>query len=364
MKTNEYENLMVGTDPSGKGGVASVVTVLKREGFFEQHQVRYLSTHVGGSKIEKARAMLHAYWQMLFICIFTRPGIVHVHTASRASFVRKSFLLGMARLFGCKTIFHLHGAEFQQFSRDEAGPIMRWWIRRTLEKSSKVIALSDSWAEYLAKYAPMASIEVVSNSVKVVSLPAQPSENPKRILFLGRADKRKGIYELLSAIAISKQHVPEIKLAIGGDGDLDAIKTEIVRLGVEKNVEILGWVNQEKKLEELAHAGVFTLPSFDEGLPMSMLEAMAAGKAVVVTPVGGIPEAIDHGINGLLVPVGDAKALSDALVTLISSQELRQLLGQNALKTVKERFSTDVVLEKLSNLYRELGYHPVPKKST
>jgi glycosyltransferase involved in cell wall biosynthesis len=308
--------------------------------------------------------MLRAYWQMLFICIFSRPGIVHVHTASRASFVRKSLLLAIARLFGCKTIFHLHGAEFQQFSRDEAGPIMRWWIRRTLEKSSKVIALSDSWAEYLLKYAPLASIEVVSNSVKVVPLPAHPSENSKRILFLGRADKRKGIYELLSAIAITKLLIPEIKLAIGGDGDLEAIKAEIVRLGIEKNVEILGWVNQEKKLEELAHAGVFTLPSYDEGLPMSMLEAMAAGKAVLVTPVGGIPEAIQHGINGLLVPVGDAKALSEALVVLISNQELRQQLGQKALKTVKERFSTDVVLEKLSSLYRELGYHSISKKLT
>lgn len=364
MKNNGFVNLMVGTDTSGKGGVASVVTVLKREGFFEQHQVRYLCTHVGGSKIEKVTAMLRAYWQMLFICIFSRPGIVHVHSASRASFVRKSLLLAIARLFGCKTIFHLHGGEFQQYSRDEAGPMMRWWIRRTLEKSSKVIALSDSWAEYLVKYAPLASIEVVSNSVKVVSLPALPIEDPKRILFLGRAEKNKGIYDLLSAIAITKPHIPEIKLAIGGDGDLEAIKTEIARLGIEKNVEILGWANQEKKLAELAHAGVFALPSYGEGLPMSMLEAMAAGKPVLVTPVGGIPEAIKHGINGFLVPVGDANAISDALIDLISNQELRQQLGQNALKTVQERFSTDVVLEKLSSLYRELGYHPVAKKLT
>jgi glycosyltransferase involved in cell wall biosynthesis len=120
-------------------------------------------------------------------------------------------------------------------------------------------------------------------------------------------------------------------------------------------VEVLGWINPDQKAEELARALVFTLPSYDEGLPMAMLEAMAAGKAIVVTPVGGIPEAVKDGENGLLVPAGDANALACALSKVLQDHLLRKSLGANARKTVETQFSTDVVLRELSRLYKELN---------
>lgn len=347
--------LMVGTDPNGKGGVAAVVTVLRQEGFFERHAVRYIVTHVQQSAPRKAAAMLRACGQLLGACAFGQRPLVHVHSASRASFYRKSLVLALARGFGCKTIFHLHGAEFQQFALREAGAPLRWWIKRTLERSDAVVALSDTWAAFLRGYAPRAAVHVVPNSVKLPELAPAALQEPARILFLGRAEKRKGIFELLPAVAALAADFPAIRLVVGGDGDLQAVRERAAELGIAGRLEVLGWIGAEQKAGELARAAIFTLPSHDEGLPMAMLEAMAAGKAIVVTPVGGIPEAVQDGVNGLLVAPGDPLALAAALRALMADPALGERLAGQARATIARRFSTDVVLGTLSAIYQQLS---------
>ena len=161
--------------------------------------------------------------------------------------------------------------------------------------------------------------------------------------------------EAIASLTAQSPQMSQIRLAIGGDGDLDEIARAVEQLGLGAHVEILGWVGPERKEAELARAAIFALPSYDEGLPMSMLEAMAAAKAVVVTPVGGIPQAVSDGVNGLLVAPRDVAALAQALRSLIEDDALRQRLGRGARATIVERFSTDAVLGKLDALYRELG---------
>lgn len=346
---------MIGPDAAGKGGIASVVAVLTDQGFLQRNNVRYISSYVDGGRARKLYSAASSVLELIWVCIRSRPRIVHVHSASRASFVRKSVLLMIARLFDSQTIFHLHGAEFQQFAAEEAGPFMRWWIRRTLKKSSRVIALSDSWAGFLSRFCPGVSVVVVANSVRVGPVPSKPGEETARVLFLGRAEQRKGIFELLTAVSLLKDHIPPIRLVIGGDGDMGAVLARANELGISEFVEILGWVGPDEKATQFARASVFTLPSYDEGLPMAMLEAMAAQKAIVVTPVGGIPEAVKDGENGLLVPPRNAAALAQALRRLLEAPSLRAKLAENARKTIELRYSTDVVIAKLSAIYQELG---------
>ena len=126
-------------------------------------------------------------------------------------------------------------------------------------------------------------------------------------------------------------------------------------MGITERIEILGWVVGEAKLQQLARAEVFVLPSFHEGLPMAMLEAMAHGKAMVVTPVGGIPEAVQHEEQGLLVTPGQPQELADALLRLLRDADLRRALGQRARMRVAERFGTDRVLDQVGAMYKELG---------
>ncbi len=350
---------MVGTDLQGKGGIAAVIAVLVNEGFLSAHATRYVASHGGHSAWSKARLALSSIWRVLMLCLFDRPQLIHAHVASHASFWRKSLILAIARLFGVATVFHLHGGGFQQFATRESGPLAQRWIRHTLEHSSVVIALSDSWRGFLQEFAPRAKVSVVPNSVKLP--PAAPARAPEpgRILFLGRAHRRKGNFDLIDAIAILAPRFPAVRLAMGGDGEIEAVARYAAEKGVGDRLEILGWVGPEQKAEEFARAAVFALPSYDEGLPMAMLEAMAATKAIVVTPVGGIPEAVTDQVNGLLVAPGDVAALAAALAAVLGDAALRDRLGQAAHATICARYSSSAVLAKLDAIYSTLG---VPAK--
>jgi len=345
---------MVGTALEGKGGVAAVVSVLRQHGLFEREGVRYVATHCEGSKAVKAKGALAGFWHTVLACFGQHPAVVHVHAASRASFVRKSIVLLIARLAGCKTIFHLHGGGFRQFATVEAGGLKRRWIRHTLEASSVVITLSNGWAGFVRGFAPKARVAVVPNSVP---LPAASNLQPEpgRILFLGRLEQAKGVFELLGAGARIAGRYPALRLVFGGEGDAAALLRRAEELGVRDRIELLGWVGPQQRDEQLARAAVFCLPSHAEGLPMSMLEAMAAGRAVVASSVGGIPETIVDGENGLLVPPRDEAALAKALAQVLGDETLRARLAGHARVTIEQHYSTEVVCGQLSALYRELA---------
>jgi glycosyltransferase involved in cell wall biosynthesis len=346
--------LMVGTALEGRGGVAAVVSVLRDHGLFERERVRYVATHRDGSTAVKAKGAVTGFWHTILACLGQHPAVVHVHAASRASFVRKSIVLLVARLAGCKTIFHLHGGGFRQFATVEAGALMRRWIRHTLEASSVVITLSNGWAGFVRGFAPRARVTVVPNSVP---LPAEASLQPEpgRILFLGRLEAAKGVFELLAAGARLADRFPDLRLVFGGEGDAEALRQRAFELGIGGRIELLGWVGPRQRDEQLARASVFCLPSHAEGLPMSMLEAMAAGRAVVASDVGGIPETIVDGDNGLLAPPSDEAALAAALGRVLGDETLRARLACNARMTIEQHYSTEVVCGQLSALYRELA---------
>jgi glycosyltransferase involved in cell wall biosynthesis len=345
---------MVGTALEGKGGVAAVVSVLRQHGLFERERVRYVATHREGSKAVKAKGAVSGFWHTLLACFSQHPAVVHVHAASRASFVRKSIVLLIARLAGCKTIFHLHGGGFRQFATVEAGTLMRRWIRHTLEASSVVITLSNGWAGFVRGFAPKARVMVVPNSVPVASA-SHVQPEPGRILFLGRLETAKGVFELLGAGALLAQRFPELRLVFGGEGDAGALRKKAAELGIGERIELPGWLGQNERDEQLARASVFCLPSYAEGLPMSMLEAMAAGTAVVASNVGGIPETIVDGDNGLLAPPRDEEALAGRLAQVLGDEALRSRLAQRARVTIEQHYSTEVVCGQLSALYRELA---------
>ncbi len=348
-------NLMVGTEPTGNGGVASAMSLLINENFHSRYNIKYIVSHAEVSGYMKLLIFLKSIVMVSGYCLLFRPKIVHIHTSSNASFIRKSILLAIARLAGSKTIFHLRSGEFERYATQESGSLMQWWIRRTLQKSSKIIALSDAWGDFLIRYAPGADVQVISNAVRI-DAPNDPLATEEgRILFLGQAGEHKGIFELLNAVSELKKTFPEIKLVIAGNGNLAELQTKANELGIGAHIELPGWIKADEKRQELSRASIFALPSYAEGLPNAMLEAMSAGKAVVVTHVGGIPDVVKDGENGLLIPPADTQALTIALKTLLENKQLRDTLASNARKTIVEQHSCKILVDKLSALYEELG---------
>jgi len=349
--------LMVGTDLDGMGGVRAVVRSYVDGGLFERYRTVYVASHRAGNMWVKISTALKAWVRVALLLRKLDAPLVHVQTASRGSFWRKWLVCLMARMAGRPYIVHLHGGGFARFYEHESGPLGKWLIRSTLAHASLVIALSEQWRERLLRICPGARVEVLPNAV---ALPASvgsrrlETEEPV-VLFLGHLLRDKGVFDLVQAFARLAPQFPRMKLMLGGIGAIAEIRQLATELGVQERVLCPGWLEPQDKSAALAASTCFVLPSYAEGMPMALLEAMSWGLPVIATPVGGIPQVVTKEVNGLLVPAGDIEALTNALRRLLTSPELRQQLGDAARQTIEAGYSLDQALARLSGIYDRFG---------
>jgi glycosyltransferase involved in cell wall biosynthesis len=186
-----------------------------------------------------------------------------------------------------------------------------------------------------------------------------PARQAGSVLFLGKLGKAKGVDDLLQACAELTQRCPSLHLALGGDGDRSAVQQQADALGVARHVELLGWVQGEQKTRLLNSCRIYVLPSYFEGLPMSILEAMASGVPVIATAIGGIPEAIQDGVEGYLLAPGDVQGLADRIARLLADDALAQRMGAAGRSKVERQFSTAAVMPRLEQIYTDLGLSAV-----
>jgi glycosyltransferase involved in cell wall biosynthesis len=347
---------MLGTAFDTMGGISSVVNVYRAKGLFDRWPITYIATHRDGSRLDKfiqaCRSALFLSW-FLVTC---RVAMLHVHMSSGPSFWRKAGLILMTRLFGVRYLCHLHGGFFPNFYK-ASGTMARWSIRDVFQKAATVIVLSEEWKLWVQSIFSCQHVCVIPNPVLIP--PLENRNEIGRLIFLGRLGKNKGIYDILIAIAKLASEFPSIHLLAGGDGELDQVRDTAKSLGIADRVEILGWVKGAAKDALLARASIYVLPSYAENLPMSVLEAMAAGLPVISTPVGGIPSAIEDGVEGLLVPPGDTEALTEAIRRLLADSDLRHRMGEAARAKAIAKFSSEKVIAGLEDVYRELGLAPI-----
>ncbi len=355
--------LMVGTDLDGMGGVRAVVRGYVDGGLFERYPCVYVASHRAGTTWVKIFTALKAWVRVAFLLRKLDAPLVHVQTASRGSFWRKSVVCFMARVARRPYIVHLHGGGFTRFYEHEAGPIGRRVIRSTLGHAALVIALSSEWRERLLKICPSARVEILHNAVTVPDAAAiasrdrgrQLPDHEPRLLFLGHLLPDKGVYDLVKAFASLAGQFPRSRLLLGGIGQVAGIRELASQLGVGDRVELPGWLGPESKSAALATSTIFLLPSYHEGMPMSLLEAMSWALPVITTPVGGIPQIVTHEMNGLLVAPGDVAGLATAIRRLLLDPPLRKRLGRAARTTVETRFSLREALARLSGIYQRFG---------
>ncbi|NOU10835.1 MAG: glycosyltransferase family 4 protein [Nitrospira sp.] len=352
--------VMIGTSYDSKGGIASVVNAYRAVGLFDRWGVVYLPTHCDKNNVHKFLIIIKCYAKFVGLLARGRVGLLHAHVASRSSFLRKSMFIMLAVAARRPVIFHLHGAEFMQYYHEECGLLRKWFVRVILDHCAVIIGLSRSW---------QANLTAITNSRNVICIPnpvsfqkrngLQPPRESSTLLFLGRLEKRKGIYELLEAITKLSSSFPEIRLLAGGDGRIEHVAAHAGKLGIQDRIALLGWVEGSQREDLFARATLFVLPSYNEGLPMGVLEAMAAGLPVVSTTVGGIPDAVEDGVEGLLIAPGNVDALCAAIAKLLLSSQLRQQMGEAAVRKVRDQFAPNRVLPKIEALYGQLGVTPI-----
>ena len=346
--------LMVGTSLQTKGGISSVVRGYLGSDLTKHFEVFYVPTHSNGSKWVKTKAALKGYLRFLYLLLRRKPDIVHIHAASRASFFRKLPMVVLSKLARSKIVYHHHGGGFMIFYNKESGYVLRAIIRWLLRIPEVIVALSEQWRENLHSIDPNLPIIVLPNPAPVPDFAPKRTKSRIQILFMGRLGHGKGIHDLLEAARILLLKGTSFHIILCGDGNLSYWARKSAELGVAESVEIRGWISGEAKKRAFSEADIYVLPSHNEGLPMSILEAMAYGLPIVTTPVGGIPDAVVDSINGFLLPPGAPDILAARLRTLIANKSLREKMGYASREIVKERFGLSKVINSLEKLYSNL----------
>ncbi len=341
--------LVIGPDLNAKGGIASVLKMYQQAGLFKQNQ--FLASTTDGSIIWRVLwffVFYLRYWWMLL----TTPSIhiVHIHLAIRGSLLRKFLVLQTARVLGKKTIVHFHGAQFVVFYQRCSG-----WMRRLLHRmffnADEVLCLNQACQKHIQEITGIQA-HVLYNPT-VLQKPAIQKTSSIHLLFMGRLCQRKGVYDLIEAARLLPPRQSMIHLY--GDGELEQVQQAIQQAGVSDRIIAHGWVSGAEKDTIFQASQVLLLPSYNEGLPISVLEALAHGLPVISTPVGGIPDAVEDGINGFLVQPGDINTLAARIQTLSLSEPLRVQMGQTAYQRAQSHFELSKIMAELHLLYHNVN---------
>lgn len=354
----KHINLMIGTNYHGQGGIATVVQVLRTMKLWNEWNVKYINTHSSLNKNRASSIMLFllSLLKVTSAHLFNNVGVSHIHMSSRGSFIRKSLIVRLCKLLGSNVIIHLHGSEFQIFYNEESSKYQQKYIRNTFNKADSVIVLSTQWASWMYTIVNEKSkVSVVYNAVPSLNLD-RSNVVQGQVLFLGRLGKRKGVDDLILAFKKVVRSVPHAKLLLGGDGPIEEYKVKISELGLTDNIECIGWVAGEHKVNLLNVSDVYVLPSYNEGFPMGVLEAMSSGVAVVSSTAGGIPDAITNKEEGLLIEPGDIDALAEALVEIITNRIKNNELSNRAKNKFDNCFSISAIEPQLNEIYKKLAW--------
>lgn len=341
MKTQFHPRLvMLGAASETRSGMAAVVEAYRTHGLFSRWPIEFIATTGDGSLLHDARLLGKGLRDFGAALLRAPRSVVHVHV-SRACYWRQAAFAAAALAARCPLILQLHGTGFGA----EARPL--------LQRAACVLVSCEAqrlWVRSVARNA-----HVVSVALPLGVPPVAQGPRPNLVLFLGRLEAAKGIYDLLDALAGVRGAVPDVRLACAGDGDRIGVARYAERLGIADAVTFTGWVGPSGKRALLETAAVFALPSYEEALPASLIEAMGAGVPPIVSPVGGIPEVLQDGVSGLFVAPGDKLNLERGLKRLLLDRPLAARLGAAARESARLRFLPERTLARIDELYASVG---------
>lgn len=369
--------LMVGPPPGQIGGMTSVIDSLMASSLRQRCTLHRFSpfdfVHANPLDADAASsgraASVGRHWRALCrlarAITATNADIVHLHTCSYFSFYRSLLDAALARLLRRRVLLHIHGAKFEEFCSG-SGRWARRLIRRGCERVDAVVVLSDDWQRRLRPHLGTANIGVVPNGVP---LPAERSDANSggscRFLFLGELTKRKGVRELIDAADALRDRGVPFELTLAGpraEREPEDWPERVRSLALDAHVRFAGPVQGAAKDDLLARSDCLVLPSHNEGLPMALLEAAAAGLAVIATTVGGIPGFLrpdeqTAAITGAehiapLTAPGDTQGLAHWMETLARDPATRARVGESVRCRVMQGFTIEHAARRLERLYR------------
>lgn len=334
-----------------KGGMLSVALGIENSNSIHtQYEVSSFEAYMHGFLPIRIAYMLWRFF--VFNFTYKKYDLFLLHTASNGGTWRNAWYLNKIKKTGKKGIIHIHGPEYIEFY-EELNEKKKKKVREFLSSGEAVIALSDYWKYEFENHMGLTNCISIPNGVDVNDYTeARTSVTDKANVFLmmGELGKRKGTFDLLSATKIVAKEYPDVKVFLAGCGKIKKIKKLIEQKGLTQNVFVLGWVNHMQQIEVMKKSATIILPSYFEGLPMSILEGMASGKAIISTKVGSIPEVVKKE-NGILVEAGDVKALSEAMNKFINNPNMLNSMREANIERAEQEYSIEIMHKRMCSLF-------------
>ncbi|MBD5458445.1 MAG: glycosyltransferase family 4 protein [Lachnospiraceae bacterium] len=341
---------MIVPNAAVKGGIASVVNGYRGSVLERKYHISYVESYQDGSKWQKLCRALSGYCTFIGQLLRNRPDVVHIHSSFGPSFYRKMPFIYLSCLFGIPVINHIHGAEFDRFY-EKASERKKKTVARVYGRCTKLIVLSEEWKARIGAFVPKERIEVLENYCKIPDESYARGRKEEQVLFMGELGARKGCYDIPAIWAQVLKEVPSAQLVMAGDGEMEAVKEAFAKQELRSGIVFPGWVRHEEKEKLFRESAVFLLPTYNEGMPVVVLEAMGYGLGIVTTNVGGIPKLIQNGINGCIEKPGDIQSMAWDVVRLLREPELCRVYGGKARAFAARDYSLEGHLKRLGAIY-------------
>jgi glycosyltransferase involved in cell wall biosynthesis len=315
-----------------------------------------LDTRAGSHPVYSLWVLTTALMKLIGGRISGRLAGVHVNMAEKLSVLRKGLVVIVGRALGLPVVLHLHAAQLHHFYRRLPRPFQAL-VRWTFSIASVVIVLGTASRRFVVEelHVPPEKVRIIINGVPDPSVARRRygESDTQRVLFLGNLSERKGVTDLLNALALPGFDRSRLRVDITGGGDLEAYRAKAAEAGVTDFVRFVGWADQASAAELLANADVLVLPSYDEGLPLVILEALANAVAVVCTPVGEIPSVFVDGVNACFVRPGDIQSIAAGLQRVLGDSALRDMLERNGRAMFEQHFSLARFFAHIAEVHRQ-----------
>jgi glycosyltransferase involved in cell wall biosynthesis len=354
--------------PQGKqvfGGNVTACRILLQSSFSSRLELDLLdSTQISNPPPNLGvRLVLAVRRCMAFAARFerNRPDAVLLFVAVGASVAEKGAMAWYARLRGVPAVLFPRAGPLIDIC--QKSQLQRVWTRIAFGGAATIFCQGERWRQFVVESLgrAWAAARIIPNWTATPELLALGerreivADRPPRLLYLGWLEKEKGVGELLEACRLLAPAY-EFRLSVVGEGHYSSTARETVRSnGLSDRVAFAGWLDEPAVREALASHDILVLPSWSEGLPNVMIEAMSAGLAVVTTRVGSIPDYVTHGEHALLVEPRDSRALAGAVARLIADPELRDRIGVAGRELAASRFHVENAVYLMLEEFRALA---------
>lgn len=330
-----------------QGGIAQVLNCYSTSIYTN---FKHIPTNGGSNILSKIGVFITSIFKLVFSLLCDKNiEALHIHSASGTDFIRNTIYIRLGFLFGKKIILHMHGGGFKEYYFNNTR-----FVKSNLNKVNCIITLSNYWKSFFTEQLKYQNVYIVHNIIPKAQRSEKKDYNIFNLLYLGHIYPKKGIFDLVTLLLkYRKEYVGKLRLHIGGGlFDEDILRKIIKENNLEDIITFHGWVSGVSKIELLNNANAYILPSYAEGVPISILEAMSYNLPIISTRVGGIPSIVNEK-NGFLIEPGNIQEMKWAIDQLLQSKSLQKKLGDKSYE-YSLSYQAENVIKELEAIYNKL----------